>query len=293
MGPQSNSSEKNTSCPTISDIKNYKGSLNGGGAIGFLKDFYVKVWGEYVSYYENDKKLYKIFNKDHDGKDFIIEARVGLLNSMYGTRIEEIVEIVGIIRKAHGKEGLNSEGFTQKCLDSAIREVRKVKEKSKKEKTSTKIREERSFFSKYFHWYNEVNDFPALPIYDKNVRVGALFYQFGNNKECLKKWPEISKGEKEEGKNKSIDYYGSENVRKKLTYEKLCKLIERFISKIGIDLCGSGLAKHRVFICDCERKVSIYRLVDKFLWLTYKRMQLKENIPKEVADAYDALVSRL
>ena len=96
------------SYPKIEEIKEYKNDF-GVGALGFLKHFYVKVWGSYADYVENDLVLYEIFKKGNDEKDFIIEARVAVLDKMYGTRIKAFRKITEIFKEKNIKNENNND----------------------------------------------------------------------------------------------------------------------------------------------------------------------------------------
>lgn len=216
--------------PAIEDIEEYQ-----GGSLNFLKKFYKEVWAKSSSYGENDKKLYEIFKKEHDEKEFIIETRVLLLDYMYGTQIKSVLEIIDIIR-----DKKPSEGFKSDSVNNMLNEV-KIKKQ-----TNPKIRYETSFFTKYCHWYNEVNNKEPMPIYDKNVRVGLSIYNGTKDFECARK---------ESSKIKyDSDSFGKE-IKKFMENLDLLKLLQN--GKIDL---GDGFPK----------QVSVYRLVDKFLWLMYK-----------------------
>lgn len=262
--------------PSIDEIKDYKGE-DEMGSLAFLKDFYTKVWGAFDEYVENDVMLYNLFNKDKykDINDLAIKARVGILNSMYSTQINKIGKIIEIINESK-KGNEYSETSTNEALD-------KIKEYNNEpnNKEGKKINEVQSFFSKYFHWYNEVNYLEnALPIYDLNVLVGAFIY-----KEILKPDIKVFNFKRKNFKNifgiggfvnndKALDLkYVGNNCKKKIDYLKLKeKYLDLIIKSLKIENKIINLedpTKDSQKNCLYEN-ISIYRLVDKFLWLTYK-----------------------
>ncbi len=254
--------------PSIDEIINYEGGVE-NGSLAFLKDFYTKVWGVFDEYVENDVMLYNLFNENKDEKDLAIKARVGILNSMYSTQINKIGKIIEIITEEDNKYSVES-------IQNALN---KIKDLNKRE--GKKINEVRSFFSKYFHWYNEVNYLEnALPIYDLNVLVGAFIY-----KEILKPDIKVFNFKRKNFKNifgiggfvnndKALDLkYVGNNCKKKIDYLKLKeKYLDLIIKSLKIENKIINLedpTKDSQKNCLYEN-ISIYRLVDKFLWLTYK-----------------------
>lgn len=259
--------------PSIDEIINYEGGVE-NGSLAFLKDFYTNVWGAFDEYVENDVMLYNLFNENKDENDLAIKARVGILNSMYSTQINKIGKIIEIITEEDNKYSVES-------IQNALN---KIKDLNKRE--GKKINEVRSFFSKYFHWYNEVNyQNNALPIYDLNVLVGAFIY-----KEILQ--PDIKdfnfkrkdftridfknifkiKGSVNNDKALNLKYVGN-NCKKKIDYLTLKDdYLDTIIKSLKIENKIINLedpTKDSQKNCLYEN-ISIYRLVDKFLWLTYK-----------------------
>ena len=243
------------SYPKIEEIKEYKNDF-GVGALGFLKHFYVKVWGSYADYVENDLVLYEIFKKGNDEKDFIIEARVAVLDKMYGTRIKAFRKITEIFKKNIKNDKNN--------FDSIIEILVNQKKDNGDTERQFYVQAETSFVSKYFHWYNEVNVGDASPIYDGNVKNG------------LKK-------------------YGSEKNINDIKNLKIS--IDDFIGNLGlkgtnrINDWGSfpRIKNYKSKENNClYNNVSIYRLVDKFLWLTYKIAEAKskknESVNQDASD---------
>jgi hypothetical protein len=101
-----------------------------------------------------------------------------------------------------------------------------------------------SFISKYCHWYNEVNNIgQATPIYDGNVRDALKHYKCETN-----------------GKIK--DYEGLKDG-----VDEFIKEVVKESSDTVISLPIGGL----------HTQLSIYRLVDKFLWLSYKVKEPSKN----------------
>ncbi len=236
--------------PDIEEIKNYKN----GGSLGFLKNFYTEVWANYTSYHENDEKLYDIFKEDHNKAKFIIEARVGVLDSMYSTEVQSILKVIQQIEECEKNE-LNS--------DCVITMSGSIKEES---------RNEISFLTKYFHWYNEVNNKTPLPIYDKNVRVGLLHYLNFKNSEELREYFKLKKDNKKE--NIDFEYLSKNSVNNKIKYGsgdgEFVKEIDKFIKTLELRLEGKDKIILEPPFNKLPTSVSIYRLVDKFLWLMYK-----------------------
>jgi len=253
----------------IEKIQNYKSEEGfGNGALGFLRHFYVKVWGSYADYVENDLVLYEIFKKGSDNEKFIIEARIAVLDKMYGTQIKAIRKIINTF-----KNDKNNKNF-----DLIINALNEQKKKQNENNCNTEmqflVRKEISFVSKYFHWYNEVNSGDASPIYDGNVREGLKIYcedENINNMERLKGRIDVFIGELELkiDKNNPNKLNGTDRINNRVDFPK----IKNF--------------KNEEHNCLYEN-ISIYRLVDKFLWLTYKiaenqqKDDSKSKIPEEV-----------
>ncbi len=100
-----------------------------------------------------------------------------------------------------------------------------------------------SFRSKYDHWDNEVNTDIATPINDSNVR------------NMLKK------------------YYNNYNANNNNS-TNLTDTINNFIK----DYLGKENGIERIDLkTDFHEKISIYRLVDKFLWLSHKKITRHKN----------------
>ena len=271
--------------PSIDEIINYEGGVE-NGSLAFLKDFYTNVWGAFDEYVENDVMLYNLFNENKDENDLAIKARVGILNSMYSTQINKIGKIIEIITEEDNKYSVES-------IQNALN---KIKDLNKRE--GKKINEVQSFFSKYFHWYNEVNySENALPIYDLNVLVGAFIYtkilqldikDFNFKRKDFKNIFKIG-GSVNNDKALDLEYVGN-NCKKKINYLTLKKNLDRIINsskienKINDDNSNPKIKSLEIKdkIINLENptqdpqknclyeNISIYRLVDKFLWLTYK-----------------------
>ena len=244
--------------PKIEEIKEYENKDFGNGALGFLKHFYVKVWCSYADYVENDLVLYEIFKKGNDEKDFIIEARVAVLDKMYGTRIKAFRKIVETFKEKNKENNFDS------IIESLVNQ--KIYNGDKERQFYVQI--ETSFVSKYFHWYNEVNDYGnASPIYDGNVKNGLEKYVFGENikdmgtlKESNDKF--IGNLELKDDKINSESLVGANRINDWGNFSR----IENYESKENNCLYNN---------------VSIYRLVDKFLWLTYKIAEAKSEAKSE------------
>ncbi len=259
--------------PNIQCIEKY-------GSLIFLKNFYEKVWGSYDECVENDRKLYELFKSENDGKNFIIDARVRVLDSMYSTRVTHISKVIAKV-----------ESIFKEKQEFDVEKVSKDLKESIDQYSNT--RQERSFFSKYFHWYCEVNREESSPIYDKNVRVGLLYY-VNDIGECedlksLKTKLKIMSRKNDSKEYNPINYLGQSFFVNKMKYPDFEKNMKEFITKLNIELQG----KKEFSIKDWKHKVSIYRLIDKFLWLTYKINQedkSKINIPSNVKEAYEEFI---
>ena len=316
------------SYPEIEKIKKYESDeVFGNGALGFLRHFYVKVWGSYADYVENDLVLYEIFKKgnDQDKNNLNTKIQVFLLDSLYSTELSSrnrISEIVYNLNK----------NFDENSVNMVLKNI-----EDENKKNGLKLRKETSFFSKYFHWHNESNNCKnckPLPIYDLNVRVGTIIYKYYKDREncdytkkMLKEHLGIGnhKGDKN---NLLLSYLKNDTVKNKLTYDEIKKSINEFIGNLELkdhkinseSLVGTnrindwgGISKIENFQNkehDClYENISIYRLVDKFLWLTYKIAEAKseENeivnqdadgkknkpqIPEEVIEEFDELIKK-
>ncbi len=250
------------SYPEIKKIQNYKSDKGfGNGALGFLKHFYVKVWGSYADYVENDLVLYEIFKEWNDEKDFIIEARVAVLDKMYGTRIKAFRKITEIFKEKNIKNEKN-------YFDSIIKSLVNQKIDNGDTERQFYVQVETSFVSKYFHWYNEVNDDRyASPIYDGNVKDGLKKYGFEKNINDM------------ENIKKSINEF---IVNLELKDHKINS--ESLVGTNRINDWGNfpRIKNYDNEINNClYNNVSIYRLIDKFLWLTYKIAEAKSEAKSE------------
>jgi len=100
----------------------------------------------------------------------------------------------------------------------------------------------KSFISKYCHWYYEVKNYGQIhfPIYDKYVRFGLIYY--------------------------NVSYLCVEDFNK--LKNLIDKFIEDYLPNKGYERIEIKLNKLKQN--DFPEKISIYRLVDKFLWLQYK-----------------------
>lgn len=283
------------SYPKIEEIKEYKNDF-GVGALGFLRHFYVKVWGSYADYVENDLVLYEIFKKgdDQDKNNLNTKIQVFLLDSLYSTELSSRNRISEIVHN-----------FDKDFDEDSINKVLKNIEKENLNKENEfKLRKETSFFSKYFHWHNESNNCKPLPIYDLNVRVGTIIYKYYKDREncdytkkMLKDHLGIGK-HKGDDKNKNLllNYLKNDTVKKILTYDKIKEWIDKFIGNLELkddkinseSLAGTNRINDWGDITRIKEQnnclynnVSIYRLVDKFLWLTYKIAEAKSEAKSE------------
>lgn len=276
--------------PSLDGIKDYNSGEGSGegigkGSLAFLKDFYSKVWGAFNEYVKNDILLYDLFNKDKDEDAFIIPKRTWILDAMYSTQINKIGEIIKIITELEATK--NGSNYSADSIKNALNKIKNINENKKDGK---KINEVQSFFSKYCHWYNEVN-YPdnALPIYDLNVRVGALIFNYYKktasethefSREELKGFLGIKPNKKDKNIFISLKYLDYSSIKKKQDFQNISSLVNNFITELELTEDGSALTGiKRTNLIDptndpnkipLYKNISIYRLVDKFLWLTYK-----------------------
>ena len=142
-------------------------------------------------------------------------------------------------------------------------------ELGKKKYRGKKPRRLLSMESKYVHWYAEVNGGIKRPIYDKNVREVLNYYKKNDGKPYLCF---------ENKKNRSCDY------------KELNEAIDDFNSeKFGKDGNSSIEIDHK--IDNIPKIKSLYRLVDKFLWLQYKIENGK--VPKPVKTKFENFLRRV
>ncbi len=279
--------------PEIEKIKNYKNEKDFGvGALDFLRHFYVKVWGSYADYVENDLVLYEIFKKGNEQckNNLNTKIQVFLLDSLYSTELSSrnrISEIVYNLNK----------NFDENSVNMVLENI-----EDENKKNVLKLRKETSFFSKYFHWHNESNNCKPLPIYDLNVRVGTIIYEYYNDrkncdytKKMLKEHLGIG-NHKGDNNNLLLSYLKNDTVKNILTYDKIKESIDNFIGNLELknDKINSKILSGTDRIHDwvdfprienyeskenncLYNNVSIYRLVDKFLWLTYKIAEAKSK----------------
>lgn len=107
-----------------------------------------------------------------------------------------------------------------------------------------------SLESKYLHWITEAVGLPTIPIYDANVKDELKNYELEDSD--LSRKIESKKNE----------------------YTKLKKTIDAFIKKY-FNKSGSEYISLEM---DFHNQVSIYRLVDKFLWLSNKFYHLANKV---------------
>lgn len=281
--------------PSIDNILDYKRG-DEEGSLAFLKDFYTNVWGAFDEYVENDVILYEVF-KGNERRLSDIKKQSILLDEMYSTQIYRREKIISIIKDFGSKNNFyNSNCVNDNCKNDNC--VNCILKKNLSQKKEHGLRLETSFFSKYFHWYNEVNySENALPIYDLNVLVGAFIYtkilqldikDFNFKRKDFKNIFKIG-GSVNNDKALDLEYVGN-NCKKKINYLTLKKNLDRIINsskienKINDDNSNPKIKSLEIKdkIINLENptqdpqknclyeNISIYRLVDKFLWLTYK-----------------------
>ncbi len=104
-----------------------------------------------------------------------------------------------------------------------------------------------SLMSKYQHWCNETKGVNFIPIMDKNVK--KMLNQYDNN---------------------------NDNKTYKLFKGNMDKFIEKYLGKEDgnhkVNLEGYAIE-------GLPKEISAYRLVDKFLWLSYKIINTNNTIP--------------
>lgn len=223
-----------------------------------LINFYTNIWAgaKEGKYLENDKELYELFKKNNEIK------KCKDLNQLYFAGIkkkEHLKIIIEIIKKLSDEEI---------CPQELLLEI-------KKEKLSLY----QSFISKYCHWHCEVNESENhFPIFDKNVKYSLVYYQmtgaeikkYEHLKYFVDKFIEEYLPEKYENLDDKYKKNRDESCHEKLVGADRVKL--KLEIKIKIEKNDATHSLHE--------EISIYRLVDKFLWLQYEIHSkiLKKNI---------------
>lgn len=216
-----------------------------------IKDLQLK------KYLENDKELYGLF-KENNKKE---KEKCQKLNQFYFAGIKNTKHlkiIIKIIRDLPDKE-ICPQGL-----------LLKIKEK--------KLSLYQSFISKYCHWHHEVNiSKNHFPIFDNNVKYSLVYYQMTGTE--IKKY-------------KHLKYFVDKFIEEYLP-EKYKDLDDRYKIKdrnesspeklVGVDRIKLKLEikiEKTVDPNSLHEEISIYRLVDKFLWLQYEIHSkiLKKNI---------------
>jgi hypothetical protein len=214
-----------------------------------LINFYTNIWAvaEDGKYLKNDKKLYELFKKDNKYKE---EVKCENLNKFYSAGIKKkrhlqnIIEIINLSEEKICPQGLLLE----------------IKEK--------KLSLYQSFISKYCHWHHEVNKSENhFPIFDKNVKYSLVYYQMTVTEikkyERLKYFVDKFIEEYLPKEYKSLDDEYKIKNRNESRHEKLVG-VDRIKLKLEIKIGENDVPN------SLHEEISIYRLVDKFLWLQYE-----------------------
>jgi hypothetical protein len=197
-------------------------------------------------YLENDKNLYESFKKDNEIK------KCQKLNQLY---------FAGIPKKKNGKTlNIIVENIIKPNIKNLSPEnlLNDLNEHNNNKTGSEKLSLYQSFISKYCHWHHEVNiSENHFPIFDKNVKYSLVYYQMTGAE--IKKYEHLKY---------FVDKFIEEYLPKKLTGANRIEL------KLEIKIEKNNVPEL------LHEEISIYRLVDKFLWLQYEIHSkiLKENI---------------
>jgi hypothetical protein len=213
------------------------------------------------NYIENDKELYKLFKEDK-------EEKYNKLNEFYSAGIKKKGHLQNIIEIIKGLEKEIIEGLKKEvCPKNLFDALDKHNNKEDTEKLSLY----QSFISKYCHWHHEVNKSQNhFPIFDKNVKYSLVYYQmtgaeiksYEHLKHLVDKFieeylPKEYKDLDDEYKIESRNESHPENP------EKLVG-VNRIKLKLEIKIEENDVPN------SLHEEISIYRLVDKFLWLQYE-----------------------
>jgi len=148
-----------------------------------------------------------------------------------------------------------------------------------------------SFISKYCHWHHEVNKSEShFPIFDKNVKYSLIYYQmtgaeikkYGHLKDLVDKFieeylPKEYKDLDDEYKIENRNESRPENPEKLIGVDRIKLKLE-----IKIEENDVPNSLHEEIL---HEEISIYRLVDKFLWLQY---EIHSKVLKEDVENIDA-----
>jgi hypothetical protein len=212
-----------------------------------LINFYTNIWADPKNdkYLKNDKELYESFKKNDE------EKKCKQLNQFYSA---------GIKKKRH-----------LEIIQDLLSEKEEIYPQALFLKIKEKLPLYKSFISKYCHWHHEVNKSQNhFPIFDKNVKYSLVYYQmtgaeiksYEHLKHLVDKF--IEEYLPKEYKDLDDEYkIESRNESRPENPEKLVG-VNRIKLKLEIKI------EENDFPSSLHEEISIYRLVDKFLWLQYK-----------------------
>ena len=213
-----------------------------------LINFYTNIWAgaKEGKYLKNDIELYELFKKDDE-----IE-KCKNLNQLYFAGIPKEKDDKTLKKIVENIINPEINNLSPENLLKALNEYN-IKNDDKE-----KLSLYQSFISKYCHWHHEVNiSKNHFPIFDKNVKYSLVYYQMTG--------AEIKKYE-------HLKYFVDKFIEEYLS-EKLVG-VNRIELKLKIKIEKNNVPEL------LHEEISIYRLVDKFLWLQYEIHSkiLKKNI---------------
>lgn len=213
---------------------------NASQNLNIIISFYQDVWSKYQTYYYNDIALYEIFrNKNNNFHDF---CKISILNNFYSAGMNniQIYEFVDNLSKLD----LANVGITKYC--------------GIKNDGSKYCSHLLSLESKFLHWSKELSGDKSVPIYDNNVinelKIAKKLYKINHNN----------------------DLFSGLDSHNKTEFSIFILKINLYITKyLRLDNPEDRIPLE---IDNLHKKVSIYRLVDKFLWLNNKFRVLNQKI---------------
>lgn len=222
-----------------------------------LKNFYTNIWAgaKDGKYLKNDIELYELFKNNDE-----IE-KCKNLNQLYFAGIPKEKDDKTLKKIVENIINPEINNLSPENLLKALNEYN-IKNDDKE-----KLSLYQSFISKYCHWHHEVNiSKNHFPIFDKNVKYSLVYYQMTGaeikNYEHLKYFVDKFIEEYLPDKYENLDDKYKIDDRDKSRPEKLTG-VDRINLKLEInEEIDSKNTLHK--------EISIYRLVDKFLWLQYE-----------------------
>ena len=233
-----------------------------------LINFYTNIWAG-----AKDGKKKKLIIKSCDYSSDSQCGKLEIKDLQLKKYLENDKELYGLFKKNNKKEKEKCQKLNQfyfagikntKHLEIIIEIIRDLPDKEIcPQGLLLKIKEKKlslyqSFISKYCHWHHEVNiSKNHFPIFDNNVKYSLVYYQMTGTE--IKKY-------------KHLKYFVDKFIEEYLP-EKLVG-VDRIKLKLEIKI------EKTVDPNSLHEEISIYRLVDKFLWLQYEIHSkiLKKNI---------------